>query len=67
MKAVVELLPGFEASPELEQDIIAFVKAEISAVKAPRSVDFVQALPREENGKLYKSKLKMIYADSAAA
>jgi acyl-coenzyme A synthetase/AMP-(fatty) acid ligase len=36
-------------------------------VKCPRSVDFVTALPRLENGKLYKRLLINQYAAAAAS
>jgi long-chain acyl-CoA synthetase len=34
-------------------------------VKCPRSVDFVAELPRQENGKLYKRKLRDTYWEEA--
>ena len=48
--------------PELEQEIIAFVKSNIAGFKAPRTVRFVDSLPRSEAGKLMKSELKARYA-----
>ena len=47
-------MPG----PELEQQIIAFVKERIAAFKAPRNVAFVDELPRTETGKLMKGRLR---------
>ncbi len=54
VKAVVELNEPENASPELEQSLIDYCRANLSHVKCPRSVDFVDQLPRHENGKLYK-------------
>ena len=48
--------------PELEQEIIVFVKSKIAGFKAPRTVRFVDSLPRSEAGKLMKGELKARYA-----
>lgn len=61
VKAVVELVPGVEGTPELAQDIIAFCRRTISPIKCPKSVDFTNQMPRHPNGKLYKRKLREQY------
>jgi len=48
--------------PELEHEIIAFVKSKIAGFKAPRTVRFVDDLPRSETGKLMKGELRARYA-----
>jgi long-chain acyl-CoA synthetase len=53
VKGAVELRPGFEPSPELESDIIAFGRERLAAYKVPRSIDFEAELPRHPTGKLY--------------
>ena len=60
--AFVQPAPGVEPGPELEQEIIAFVKSKIAGFKAPRTVRFVDYLPRSEAGKLMKAELKARYA-----
>jgi long-chain acyl-CoA synthetase len=60
--AFVQPAPGAVPGPELEQEIIAFVKSKIASFKAPRTVRFVDDLPRSEAGKLMKSELKAKYA-----
>ena len=60
--AFVQPAPGAVPGPELEQEIIAFVKSKIAGFKAPRTVRFVDHLPRSEAGKLVKSELKAAYA-----
>jgi fatty-acyl-CoA synthase len=60
--AFVQPAPGAVPGPELEQEIIAFVKSKIAGFKAPRTVRFVDSLPRSEAGKLMKSELKARYA-----
>jgi long-chain acyl-CoA synthetase len=61
VKAVVQLAPGRAPTPDLEQDIIEFARARIARYKAPRSIDFVDELPRQENGKIYKRLLRDRY------
>jgi acyl-CoA synthetase (AMP-forming)/AMP-acid ligase II len=56
--AFVQPRPGVKAGPELEREIISFVRARIARFKAPRTVQFVDSLPRTETGKLAKGKLR---------
>lgn len=58
VKAVVALKPGAERDPE---DIIAFARTRIAAFKAPKSVDFVEALPRNASGKILRRELREPY------
>jgi fatty-acyl-CoA synthase len=60
--AFVQPAAGAMPGPELEQEIIAFVKSKIASFKAPRTVYFVDDLPRSEAGKLMKADLKARYA-----
>jgi long-chain acyl-CoA synthetase len=61
VKAVVQPAPGALPGPELEAEIIAFCRANLSHYKCPRTVDFSDLLPRGENGKLYKKALREAY------
>lgn len=61
VKAVVKLAEGFQPSDELEQEIIDFARDRIAHFKCPRSVDFVDELPRYDTGKLYKRRLREMY------
>jgi acyl-CoA synthetase (AMP-forming)/AMP-acid ligase II len=61
VKAVVELVDGAAASPELASELIATCREHLADVKCPRSVDFVDELPRHPTGKLYKRLLKDRY------
>jgi long-chain acyl-CoA synthetase len=56
--AFVQPVAGANPGPELEREIIAFVKSRIAGFKAPRTVRFVDSLPRTETGKLAKGKLR---------
>ena len=58
VKAIVVLKPGVSATPE---DIIAFTRTRIAAYKAPKSVDFVAALPRNPSGKILRRELREPY------
>ena len=58
VKAVVVLKQGEVASKE---EIIAFTRERIAAYKAPKSVDFVELLPRNPSGKLLKRELRAPY------
>ncbi|NUU25155.1 MAG: acyl-CoA synthetase, partial [Streptomycetaceae bacterium] len=61
VKAVVQAAPGVPVGPELEAELIEFVRARIAHYKAPRSIDFVDALPRTPTGKLVKRLLMARY------
>lgn len=55
--AVVCPAPGAEPGPELAAEIIAHVRARIATYKAPRTVEFIDRLPRTPTGKLIKGRL----------
>lgn len=61
VKAIVELIKPAKPSEALAEDIIAFCRAELSLHKCPRTVDFVDVLPRNPVGKLNKSDLRARY------
>ncbi|UYP17874.1 AMP-binding protein [Rhodococcus sp. Z13] len=61
VKALVQLVDGVEPSPELEQELLDYVRARVSHFKAPRSIDFSDDLPRTPTGKLVKHKLRARY------
>jgi long-chain acyl-CoA synthetase len=60
-KAVIEPAPGAEAGTALADELLAFCGERLARYKCPRSVDLVEALPRDPNGKLYKRKLRDPY------
>jgi long-chain acyl-CoA synthetase len=61
VKAVVQPIDMADAGPALEKELIEYCKQRISAIKCPRSVDFMAELPRHPTGKLYKRLLKDRY------
>lgn len=66
VKAVVQLRPGTTPSDELADAIIAYVRDRIAHYKTPRTVDFVDELPRTATGKLVKRTLKARYMEASA-
>jgi long-chain acyl-CoA synthetase len=58
IKAVVQPKPGIEPSEELTADILAFATDRLAKYKLPKVVEYLAELPRDDNGKLYKRKLR---------
>ena len=58
VKAVVELNPGMRVS---EEELIALCKERLGGVKAPKSVDFIDSLPRSSVGKVLKREVRNRY------
>jgi long-chain acyl-CoA synthetase len=67
VKAVVQLKPSAVESPELAAELLAFCRERLAGFKCPRSVDFTDELPREDNGKIYKRKLRDRYREEQTA
>jgi long-chain acyl-CoA synthetase len=61
VKAVVEPADGWQPGPDLVAELLEHCGSQLAAYKLPRSIDFVDALPRDPNGKLYKRKLRDPY------
>jgi len=61
VKAAIELREGFEASSELEAEILDYARARLAGYKVPRSIDFEDSLPRHPSGKLYIRRLREPY------
>ena len=65
VKAIVQPAAGTAPAAELERTLLEYVRARIARYKAPRSIDFVDELPRTPTGKLVKGPLKAKYSDAA--
>ncbi|MDG5498021.1 acyl-CoA synthetase [Niveispirillum sp. BGYR6] len=59
--AVIQPTDWNEADEALAAELIAFVRSQLSHVKAPRQIDFMQQLPRMDTGKLYKRLIRDQY------
>ena len=58
VKAFVVLRPGFDPGPGRVKELQDYVKGEIAPYKYPRSIEFVEALPRTATGKLQRFRLR---------
>jgi len=63
VKAIIEPAPGVEPSQELANELIAFARGRVAHYMAPRSVEFIEEMPRLPTGKLYKRLLREKYWD----
>ena len=61
VKAVVQPVDGVTGDEALERELIAFCREHLAHFKCPRTVDFVDELPRLPTGKLYKGVLRERY------
>jgi long-chain acyl-CoA synthetase len=61
VKAVVELNFSYHQSDQLQAELMEFAQENLAKMKLPRSIDFIDKLPRDENGKLYKRRLRDPY------
>ena len=61
IKAVVEPAAGVEPSDELTAELAAFCRERLAKFKIPRTFDYIDEMPRDPNGKLYKRKLRDPY------
>ena len=61
VKAVIELNANHQSSDELLAELMNFAQKNLAKMKLPRSIDFIDKLPRDENGKLYKRRLRDPY------
>jgi len=61
VKAVVQLNDPSLAGDELVKELMEFAIENLAKMKLPRSIDFLEDMPRDENGKLYKRRLRDPY------
>ena len=58
VKVFVSLRPGFTASEELSAEIIDGIRSRIAAYKVPKELEFIDALPKNPNGKILRRVLR---------
>ena len=58
VKAIVVKAPGAEPTKE---ELIAFARERLAGFKCPKSIDFIDALPRNPSGKILKKDLREPY------
>jgi long-chain acyl-CoA synthetase len=66
VKTVIELKPGNEPADELAQELIAYARERLAHFKCPKTVDFIDELPRHETGKLYRRLVRETYRQRAS-
>jgi acetyl-CoA synthetase len=58
VKAFIVLLPGFDGSEALADEIKLFVKTNMGSHLYPREIEFVDSLPKTESGKIQRFALR---------
>ncbi len=58
VKAVVEIKPGASATTD---ELLALCRERLGGVKTPKSIDFIESLPRSAVGKVLKRELRDAY------
>ncbi|MBB3890424.1 fatty-acyl-CoA synthase [Phenylobacterium haematophilum] len=61
VKAVIEPAPGQAPSDDLAAELMTYARERLAHYMAPRSIDFIQEMPRLPTGKLYKRILRDAY------
>ncbi|MCX6471395.1 MAG: AMP-binding protein, partial [Corynebacteriales bacterium] len=65
IKAVVLPADGVVGDDALSEELMDYARARLAKFKLPRSIDYVDEMPRDDNGKLYKRKLRDPYWERA--
>jgi len=60
VKAFVVVVEEYDANDELVEELMVFCKARIAPFKSPREIEFVDALPRTETGKVQRFRLRAL-------
>jgi acetyl-CoA synthetase len=58
VKAFVTLKPGFAGDPDLELDIMNFIRRRLSPLAMPQEIEFVPSLPKTRSGKILRRVLR---------
>lgn len=54
VKAFVTLKPGFDPTPDLELEIMNYVRKKLSPVAMPQHIEYVENLPKTRSGKIMR-------------
>ncbi len=66
VKVFIKPMPGVNGSPELEEELRAFVKTRLSAHEYPRLVEFIDEMPLTSTGKIKRKDLRDTERDSTS-
>ena len=58
---MVQPIDGVEGSEELTKELLDYLSEHLSRQKIPRSIDYIDKIPRLPTGKLYKRLLRDEY------
>lgn len=61
VKTVIQLREGVAPSPQLAEEIMVFARGRLPGFKCPRSIDFVDELPRLPSGKIQRRLVRAPY------
>ncbi len=61
VKAIVQPVASPQAGPALEATLIAHCRQRLASYKCPRTIEFMEQLPRHPTGKLHKKALRERY------
>ena len=67
VKAFVVLRDKANATPETIKELQDYVKSEIAPYKYPRAIEFIDALPRTQTGKVQRNVLRAQEAEKTKA
>ena len=58
VKAFVALKPGYEATENLDLEIMNFIRKKLSPLAMPQEIEFVKSLPKTRSGKIMRRMLR---------
>ncbi len=61
VKGVIKLKPGVAPNDALKTEIMTFARGHLAGFKVPRSIDFVDEIPRTTTGKLLRKDVRAKY------
>jgi long-chain acyl-CoA synthetase len=61
VKVVVTLNPGFEPGDDLGREVLTFARQRLAGFKVPKTIEFVDELPRSPAGKIQRKKVREPY------
>lgn len=61
VKSVVQLKPGFDQDEAMVSELISFCREHLPGFKSPKSVDFIDDLPRLPSGKIQRRLVRAPY------
>jgi fatty-acyl-CoA synthase len=67
VKAIIEPAPGIASTAALAEEIIEYLRGKVARYMVPKSVDFIDKMPRLPTGKLYKKGLRDKYRSADQA